>query len=431
LSAAIDSRLEACQWHRVELRGAIPAGCSIEVRTTTAEIELTGDELDSRPASAWVGCEIARSVAPHSLRPGACAWDALVRSGPGRFLWAEFIVRGDGRDTPCLSAAIVEYPRISLRRYLPGVFGIDPAGAEFTDRLTAIFDSTLRSIEGHLDRLPMYFDPLSAPAEAAPGHVDFLTWIGEWIGITLAREWPESRRRRYVKEVARLYCQRGTPEGLRQQLLLLLGFDVAYGRECLAERPVCRCVPPPRNCRPCPPCVPAPAPPLVLEHFKLRRWLHAGHGRLGADAQLWGKRIVGRSELSGSEPPPSGNAQIGGTRLNTVPDPLRDPFHVYAHRFTVFVPSRIRDNAVERRSLEQLLAREAPAHTEPAIRYVEPRFRVGVQATLGFDSVVARTPRGVTLDEARLRQGTVLTGRRSAPHLQVGNTRVGTTTRLT
>ena len=431
LSAPLDSAIDGCQWHRVELRGVIPPGCTVEVQTTTASIPLTLAEVDDLPDAAWSPSRIADQMAPLDRhRVGVCAWDALVVNEPGRYLWVRAILRGDGRQTPCLSAVLVEYPRISLRRYLPGVFGVDPAGADFTDRFTAIFDQTLRSIESRLDRLATYFDPASAPAHAGPGEIDFLSWLGQWIGITAEREWPEARRRRYIKQAARLYCRRGTPEGLRQQLLLLLGFDLAYEEHCLAERPQCRCVPRPRNCGPCPICRPAEPPPLILEHFKLRRWLYAGHGRLGADAQLWGKRIVGRSELSGDHRVPSGNAQVGVTTLNAVPDPLRDPFHVYAHKFSVFVPARIRDCAPERRALEQLLAREAPAHTQVDIRYVEPRFRVGVQATIGLDSAIARTPLGVTLDETTLRHGSVLTGRPHGPHLQVGDARVGTTTRL-
>jgi len=54
--------------------------------------------------------------------PSRCAWDALVFSSPGRYLWLQLVLRGDGRQTPCVSAAIVDYPRISLRRYLPSVF---------------------------------------------------------------------------------------------------------------------------------------------------------------------------------------------------------------------------------------------------------------------------------------------------------------------
>lgn len=150
---------------------------------------------------------------------------------------------------------------------------------------------------------------------------------------------------------------------------------------------------------------------------------------------LWGKRIVGRSELSGAEPPPeqTGSAQLGVSRIAGTPDPLRDPFHVFAHKFSVFVPARVRDRDAERRALEQLVAREAPAHTHYELRYVEPRFRVGVQAMLGLDSVIARRPRGGRLDGAPLGEASLIDsppGRRGA-RLNVGDARVGTTTVLT
>ena len=172
---------------------------------------------------------------------------------------------------------------------------------------------------------------------------------------------------------------------------------------------------------------PAAPPPLILEHFKLRRWLHAGRGRLGDDSMLWGQKIVNRSQLSAG-------AQVGTSRLIGTPDPLCDPFHVHAHRFSVFVPARVRDAENERRALELLLARETPAHTLCDMHYVEPRFRVGVQATIGLDSVIARTPKDVHLGETALGQGSILSSppaRRGGPKLRVGEARVGTTTVLT
>jgi phage tail-like protein len=431
ISIAIDSAIEACIWHRVELRGAIPPDCAIALSVTTAEIPLEPDEIDSLPDSAWTACMPARTMAPD---PGAlfgqCVWDALLQPPPGRYLWLRLDFKGTGRQSPCLDAALVEFPRISLRRYLPAVFGADPAGADFTDRLGAVFERTLTTIERQLDSFPLCLDPLSAPADAKPGRPDFLAWLGSWLGETLARDWPEERRRHFIKEAAASYGRLGTPGGLRQQLLLLLGFDTAYGKTCLAERPQRRCVPTPRNCAPCPPCDPAEPPPLILEHFKLRRWLYMGRGRLGADAELWGRRIVGRSELAGSSPEP-GQAQLGVTALNGLPDPLHDPFLVHANKFSLFVPARIRKQDSTRRFLELLVARQTPAHVEADIRYVEPRFRVGVQAMIGLDSVIARTPLGVPLDGVRLGQGSILTGRPRTPDLAVGQARVGSTTRMT
>jgi phage tail-like protein len=410
-SRALDSGIEGCPWHRVELRGALPEGCAVTVRTLSAHVELGEDELAGLPAQAWS----VNASATALDRDGR--WDCLVRSAPGRFLWLRLEFSGDGFATPALESALVEFPRVSLRRFLPAVFGAEPASADFTDRFTAIFDTTLRSIERRLDRLAERFDPLSAPAR------DFLPWLASWIGLTLARDWDEKRRRRYVKEAARLYCLRGTPLGLRRQLWLLLGFDA--GR-CSAERPQTSCAPLPR-CWPAPARRAAEPPPLILEHFKLRRWLHAGRGRLGDESVLWGKSIVERAQLSAG-------ARVGSSKLSTLPDPLRDPFHVHAHRFSVFVPARVRESDGERRSLEQLLEREAPAHALWDVRYVEPRFRVGVQATLGLDSVVARTPRDVHLGAGVLGRGTVLSAppaRRGGPKLRVGEARVGSGTALT
>jgi hypothetical protein len=187
---------------------------------------------------------------------------------------------------------------------------------------------------------------------------------------------------------------------LWRQLLLLFGFDRALSR-CSDLRPQTRCDLLPANCAPPPRCTPADSPPLILEHYRLRRWLYMGHTTLGADSQLWGAAIVNRSQLGA-------NAQIGVTQLIGTPDPLRDPFHVTAHRASVFAPARVRDCAPLKRALEMLLAADTPAHVELDVRYVEPRFRVGQQAMLGLDSVIARTPQGVTLDDNTLGQGTVL-----------------------
>ena len=416
-SGALDSQIEGCQWHRVELRGTLPAGCTVQVSTLSAHVELGEAELAALDP-AWVKGATATAMDRHGR------WDCLVQSPPGRFLWLKLELAGDGLATPALEAVLVEFPRISLRRYLPAVFGAEPVSADFTDRFTAIFDATLRSIERRLDRLAALFDPLSAPAEHKPGGPpDFLSWIASWIGLSLARDWPEQRRRHYIKEAASLYCLRGTRLGLWRQLLLLLGFDQPL---CLAVRNPSRCTPV-RNCGPEDRKTPADPPPLILEHFKLRRWLHAGRGRLGDDSMLWGRSIVDRSQLDAG-------ARAGASRLDSTPDPLHDPFLVYAHRFSVFVPARLRDSDPDRRALEQLLARETPAHTLCDLRYVEPRFRVGVQAMIGLDSVVARTPSGVSFGKSVLGQGSVLSGppaRRGGPSLRVGNARVGTNTALT
>jgi hypothetical protein len=104
-------------------------------------------------------------------------------------------------------------------------------------------------------------------------------------------------------------------------------------------------------------------------------------------------------------------AQVGGTQLVTSNDPLRDPFHYTAHRFSVFVPGRIEDSDPLRRSLLNLLRSESPAHVQYQLQFVRPRFRIGFQSTIGLDAVVARPLAGqITLDESRLGPEATLAG---------------------
>lgn len=419
-STALDSGIYGCQWHRVVIEGALPRGASVEVATFCAEVAMPDREIEDLPEGAW-----RRAATATALENGS--WDALVRSTPGRYLWLRLALRGPGEATPRIEAVEVEFPRVSLRRHLPAVFGAEPTSADFTDRFLAIFDRTLRSIERELDTQARLFDPLSAPADRAKG-IDFLTWLGTWIGVAVDRQLPEAKRRLLLKRAASLYDLRGTPCGLWQQLLLFLGIDPAgYGSD--APAAARRCVPRPRNCgpEPAPPPRRAP-PPLLLEHFRLRRWLFVGAGRLGDAAVLWGASIVNRTQLDAG-------GRVGATQLVGTPDPLRDPFHVHAHRFTVFVPGSVGRSDTLRRALENLLRAESPAHTAWEIRYVEPRFRIGVQSMLGLDSAIGRIPQeGVTLGTTPLGPASVLgpaPPARGEPSFEVGGgARIGGRTRL-
>jgi len=419
-STALDSGLYRCQWHRIILHAEIPPGSRVEVSTYTAEALLT-DEQVQMPGLPWETRQCANAMP-------AGEWDCLVRSGGGRYLWLRLEFTGNGKVTPVIDRIVIEFPRISLRRYLPAVFGAEPMGADFTDRLLSLFDTTLRSIEKTIDTQARYFDPLSTPAARDPKTgVDFLSWLASWIGIALDRHWSESLRRRFLKNAGKLFDLRGTRLGLWRQLLLLLDME-AEANCCPGDRPQKRCRPVPAKCAPAAelPCAWQP-PPLILEHYRLRRWLFLGAGQLGNQAVLWGKRIVNRSPLNEG-------ATVGHTQLKTIRDPYRDPFHAYAHQFTVFVPVRHRCSDQKRKALENLLKTESPAHTLYHVEYVEPRFRIGFQSMIGFDAVIGRLPQGVTLNETTLGRASVLGApphKQGGPSFEVGQEgRVGTTTTL-
>jgi phage tail-like protein len=417
LSKPLDSAIYRCQWHRVILEGETPPGSQVMVSTFTSEVPVPDSEIRALPDDAWDTQQVAHIVGG--------MWDCLVRSGAGRYLWLRLDLRSGGMVTPSLRSVEIEFPRISLRRFLPAVFGEEPVSADFTDRFLALFDTTLRSIERKLDRLAAYFDPLSAPAGSKNAD-DFLDWLASWIGISLERGWTEARKRKFLKQAGKIFPLRGTRAGLWRQLLLYLDMEPEQCC-CPEDQPVERCTTRPLNCAIPEKKVCAWQPPkLILEHYQLRRWLFVGAGKLGDQAVLWGESIVNRSRLDD-------NAQAGITQLKMVPDPLNDPFLVYAHKYSVFVPGCFGNSEANRRSLENLLRRESPAHTSFDICYVEPRFRIGIQSTIGLDAVIGRIPQGVMFESGSLGKDTVLTSSTGTggPSLRVGRTsRIGGSTRL-
>jgi phage tail-like protein len=410
LLGPLDSHIQGCVWHRLRLRADLPRGTRLVIRTRAAELDLPAELVADADDPAWTPCGPFTAEAQEALIPGS----------PGRYLWLEVALEGPGDATPRLHEAVLEFPRITLRRYLPGVWGEEPVAADLTDRLLAIFDSGFRSIEEQVDRIAELFDPRTAPASSpVRGRPAMLSWLASWVGLDGALAGlPEVEQRRLLRAAPALYAQRGTPEGLRQMLILHLGL----GRSRPCAMPACPpCGP---SCGLPPPC-PWQPPRLVLEHWRLRRWLTLGQGRLGEGSRLWGERILGRSRLGET-------AQADVTRLATERDPLRDPFHLHAHRFSIFLPAARARRPAERRRLERLLRAETPAHTQASIHWVEPRMRLGIQATLGFDSALGRWPaQPLRLDEDRLGHATSLAGSAAPGSFALGrDARIGQTTRL-
>lgn len=389
VSEPLDSAIEGCSWHRVILRGHVPPGTSVVVWTHTGEVAAAVEDLELDDPR-WATAQVARRVDGE--------WDCLVRGAPGRYLALQLELRSDGDATPRIDEAEIELPRVSLLRHLPAAFAEDPTGSEFPARFLSLFDTTLRSIERQVDDEAALLDARSAPADAPPGRPDMLGWLAGWIGVDLDRNWPEERRRRFLRGASRLGPRRGTAAGVRDAVLLFLGLD---------------------------PAVPG-SPQLILEHFRLRRWLFVGSGRVGEQAVLWGRRIANRSQLGE-------NAQADESQLVSVPDPFRDPFRVLASRFSVFVPASRVCSLSDRRGLERLIASETPAHVQPHLVLVEPRMRIGVQSAIGLDAAVGRYPSGVTVDGTRLGRDGVLTGAGPAggPSLRIGaRSQIGSGTRL-
>jgi phage tail-like protein len=384
VSEALDSAIYQCRWHRVILHAEVPPGTQVQLDTFTSESLKTATEIDGLSEPRWATKQICTQT--------SCGtWDCLVTSPPGRFLWMRLTLRGDGVATPLVRSARVYCPRSSSLQYLPAVFSEEPAGADFLGRFLSIFDTLRGETNDLVTNLAAYFDPRATPAAApATGQNDFLGWLASWLGLALDRHWPEAKRRELVRQAHRLYNLRGTAEGLRLHVKLYTGLE-----------------------------------PRVLEHFQLRRWLYLSHGRLGDQSALFGAAIASRLQLDEY-------SRVGTFQLMDSGDPLHDPFHHYAHQFTVFVPVGKPCTEVGRQTLERIVNLAKPAHTLARIKIIQPRFRVGTESFIGLDTVLARYPERVEAGRANLGYDTLLGPSEDEAHpptLRIGKrSRIGSNT---
>jgi phage tail-like protein len=379
-SEPLDSRIPRCTWHRVSLTTRVAPGTRVLVHTLTSESPKPMAEVLTLPESRWGTSQV------HAVE-GEGEWDCLIGSPPGRYCWLRLTLVGNGQDTPVVRDASVYYPRASSIRWLPAIYREDPTSADFLERFLSIFDRVRDGIGDCVTDFAALLDPRSAPVD---DRGDFLAWLASWLDLALDRHWPIGARRRLVREAHRLYALRGTPAGL------VLHLEIYLGRT-----------------------------PQILEHFRLRRWLFVDYARLAQRSALWGSDIVKRLQL---------NEQVGigeGVLMDS-DDPLRDPWHVLAHRCTVVVPFAGEPTAAQRQTVERIVAMSTPAHVETTVRLVAPRLRVGVQSFIGVDTLVGVYPSGVHAGQGRLGRGTVLSpspDEVAPPTMRVGiRARIGSST---
>ncbi len=96
-----------------------------------------------------------------------------------------------------------------LASFLPGMLQED----DFIGRLCDGIDQMVAPICSILDNFDAYLDL----ATTSP---DFVPWLGSWLCVLVDDTWDDQRRRRTVRDAARIFSKRGTTEGLIAQLRL-------------------------------------------------------------------------------------------------------------------------------------------------------------------------------------------------------------------
>jgi phage tail-like protein len=399
-SRRLDSRIHRCQWHRIELDvDRLPVGTSLKVET------FASNGAPPAPADPnWEACYQASGAMPSRRTPprrvGSCPHPAipnprptkpnaasvgrphefLVQSRGGRYLWIRVTLCGNGYATPAISALTVHYPRASYLDYLPGVYRAEDDSSRFLEQFLSGFQTTWDDLHCEISNIARYFDPKGVPAG------DPLTYLAGWLALPLEETWTDEQRRRLLVAAPKLtagrgphhIAGRGSVAGLRDFLRVILaniaGDDVEKQTDF----------------------------PALVEGFRERRrltvgvrgqdrvgWVEepeAGAQRVEHGTALWSEAVVGRLRLGSFE-------REGRARVVSTGTPGLDLYQHHAHRFRVIVPAGWIASADAERMFRRAVEAEKPAHTQYELCLVEARFRVGVQSTVGHDTILGEPAR--------------------------------------
>lgn len=377
----LDSRIHRCVWDRVVLElSALPPGTTVTVATATVPELTSSTEL---PEQAWIeaGTVTGAALGANPDPDGEpVPVDLPVRSAPGRSLAVRLQLDGSGHRTPTIRAVRVYYPRRSPLELLPAVFGADPEAADFLQRFLGALQLTWDELENVIDCIPALFDPSAVPGPEP------LRFLAAWFAVLEEARWDDAQQRAWLRANLAVLRRRGTPTAVRTVLLAclrnLIGDPLDVGP--LDREPLL-----------------PDGYPLLVEGFRERgRLLLSGSAPAGVlagddpavrvadrNAPLWSPSVVGRLR-------PGWFARVGEARLVSTGAPDQDLFRTYANRFTVYLPASWVRSDEDERTLRRVLAAEQPASTRADLCLVQPRLRVGNQASVGLDTIIGAVPRG-------------------------------------
>lgn len=107
--------------------------------------------------------------------------------------------------------------KASWVRFLPQLYQEQGSGDNtMLHEYLWIFQQLHDKVTHNLDRLPQLFRPL----ETEPR---FLDWLGSWIALQLESDWPEQKKRKWLKFAPALYSMRGTKAAMTELLEMYIG----------------------------------------------------------------------------------------------------------------------------------------------------------------------------------------------------------------
>jgi phage tail-like protein len=400
-SEAISASAAGVAWHRVEaICAALPDGVHLRLFFHTSDNlndqpHVNADQTEPFSDSKW------KPIATNP-DPFLDTHDLFIGGAPKRYLWIAALFLSDGRNTPTVSQMLVEFDHDGYLAQLPAVYQTDPGSRDFLLRFLALTETLFQELENKIARLPALFDPRAAPKEILP-------WLATWLGLDLDDRWDEETQRRLIATAFERYGRRGTVAGLRESLQLFAGVTGIIQEPILnaawwslpGEATTCGC-----GCN--------------RNRAQQPQWQNTENSLLGATTMLAASHPQGA--VLGS------TATLDYSTLITNEEFGSPLFEDVAHQFTVQIYRSALTRAEAMSRVRAVLDREKPAHTDYHLCVIEPRMRVGFQASVGIDTVVGGSADDIELGSAILGGYDVIGG---GPPGKVGSqNRIGIETRL-
>jgi phage tail-like protein len=364
LSAALDSQIPGCRWHRIRVDADVPDATALEIAFATTDGPAEGRTPAPPGTDGWGEFPGGDPNPADWVRLVDGALDSTLAAPPGRYGYLRIRLTGRGDVTPLVHQIRLDLPRATSLEHLPAAYAEDPDAKDFTERFLSIADAQLEEIDDVLAGRPALLD-----ADALPD--DALGWLAGLLGTGFETEMPVANRRAFLRAAPGLFRRRGTPGGLVETL------DVALGVSSTVE-----------------------------EFGPARPWGAVGRAHLGS------MRLFGRSRARVR----LGTSRLGVARVDGRGNPDHDALLAGAHRIRVHVPAGTDTSLVAR-----VVRSQIPAHVVADVEAATAGF-VATTLRLGIDTTLSPPASAVVGDTALGRRGVVSGGRAEGVPYLVGRT---------
>lgn len=342
ISKPVDSQTLSTRWHRLLLEGEFENGTQVDFLYYVSDDRLPDDEIVKLSPDSWHNCVSKASAVQGNARRDALFLDDV----PGRYLWFKLILSGSEQLSPVIKSITVFFPRASYLDYLPAVYREDPVSKGLLERFLAIFESIFFEIDFTIDHIDLFFETSGAPPE-------FLSWLGSWLAVSIEKDWPEDKKRLFIRKAVSLYKKRGTRGGLEESIELFTGkkpfivenFQASKACKGTAARQCCekKTILPPRE-------------QIFFPH---------------EEATV---KICPENKISGE----GGEIPL----INTL-------YKADRFGFSVFLTDPEMDTITQSR-VRRIIEEQKPAHTGYELKVLEPRFYLDMHTYLEINTVVTK-----------------------------------------